>query len=76
MNNKIFAKTKEHGNLFYDEIFIYYDGPCVFSVRNILGHRYISVLESITDSYDRYLLVPVSVSRYVDFVRNKITIRN
>ncbi|MBR2505409.1 MAG: hypothetical protein IKB70_00505 [Bacilli bacterium] len=76
MNNKIFAKTKEHGNLFYDEIFIYYDGPCVFSVRNILGHRYISVLESITDSYDRYLLVPVSISRYVDFVRNKITIRN
>lgn len=75
MNNQLFAKTDEYGILLYDEVFIYYDGPCVFSVKNILGHRYVGILESITDEYDRYILVPVSTARYIELVRNNITIR-
>lgn len=74
--NKCFAITKEYGELQFDEIFHYYDGPLFFSVINALGYRYICMLESECDEFDRYLLVPVSFVRYQKFIRNEITIRD
>ena len=74
--NKLFVKSDLYGDLFYDEVFLYYDGPCIFSVKNILGYRFICLLESEEDSFDRYLVVPVSIMRYNLFVKNNWSIRN
>lgn len=74
--NELFAITKEYGKLFFDEIFIYYDGPCLFSVKNQLDHCFIVLLENINENSTKYLLVPVSYSRYIDLVSNRITIKD
>ena len=46
--SKKFISTEQYGDLEYDEIFLYYDGPCIFSVKNKLGYRFICLLESET----------------------------
>ena len=74
--NKCFVKTKEYGELLFDEIFHFYDEPIFFSVINPLGHRFVCALEYECDEFDRFLLVPVSFVRYQKFVRNEITIRD
>lgn len=74
--NELFVTTKNYGDLVYDEIFLYYDGPCIFSLKNKLGYRFICLLESETQEFDRYIVAPVSVERYVKFVRNEWSIRH
>lgn len=74
--SKKFISTEQYGDLEYDEIFLYYDGPCIFSVKNKLGYRFICLLESESSEMDRYLVVPVSIERYNAFIRNNWPIRN
>ena len=74
--NNVFVTTTQYGELKYDEIFLYYDGPCIFSVKNKLGYRFICLLESEDILFDRYLVVPVSMERYNIFIRNQWSIRN
>lgn len=73
--NELFVATDKYGDLRYDEIFLYYDGPCIFSVKNKLGYRFICLLESETSELCRYIVVPVSIERYYAFVRNNWSIR-
>ena len=73
--NELFVFTDKYGALKYDEIFLYYDGPCIFSAKNKLGYRFICLLESESPELDRYIVVPVSTERYYAFVRNKWPIR-
>lgn len=74
--NELFVSATGIGDLFFDEIFLYYDGPCIFSLRNKLDHKFISILETEDDRCDRYVVVPVSIARYKDFVGNRIPIRH
>lgn len=73
--NELFVSAPKIGELYFDEIFLYYDGPCIFSLKNKLDHKFISILESEDDECDKYVVVPVSISRYRDFVSNQIPIR-
>ena len=74
--SKLFAQNTKYGELEYDEILLYYDGPCIFSVRNKLGYRFVCLLETESENADRYLVVPVSLERYNLFIRNNWSIRN
>ncbi len=70
-----FIYTAEYGQLYYDEVFWYYDEPCIFSVIDILAHKYICLLENEMDNGRKYVVAPVSISRYSQLVRNQISIR-
>lgn len=74
--NRLFVSTDQYGDLVYDEIFLYYDGPCIFSVKNKLGYRFICLLESESPELDRYIVAPVSIERYNAFVKNNWPIRH
>ncbi len=74
--NEVFAKNSKYGELVYDEILLEYDGPCIFSVKNKLGYRFVCLLETENEQMDRYLVVPVSLERYNAFIRNNWSIRN
>lgn len=76
MNENSFVCSPRYGELYYDEIFLYYDGPCLFSLRNILGYRFIAILEREDSEHSRYVIAPVSVARYKAFVENRYSIRH
>ena len=74
--NKLFVNSDLYGELFYDEIFLYYDKPCIFSIKNILGYRFICLLENENEQFDRFIVFPVSIMRYNLFVKNNWSIRD
>lgn len=76
MTENLFVNSSKYGKLYYDEIFLYYDEPCLFSLRNLLGYRFIAILEKEDLSSSRYIVAPVSVARYKAFVENRCPIRH
>ena len=62
--------------MFYDKVFLYYDGPRVFSLKNSVGFTYLGYWVGDTDACESWWLIPISPSRLKKLAANKIDIRS
>jgi hypothetical protein len=59
-----------------NETYIYYDFPILFSAFDEGGNEFICLFAEETDSYLRYICVPVSQSTFIELEHNQRDIRS
>jgi len=74
MMMKTFLASEQFGNLYIDEVFVFYDQPQVFTCKNVFGHTYIFTYADYDDISDTWIVSPVSGSRLSELKKRKISL--
>lgn len=74
--HELFGKIPYIGTLYFDDIFLFYDEPQIFSCITASFQKYFGLLIDEDDNYREWLLTAISDSRLTKAKNNAIEIRN
>lgn len=72
----IFGKIPMIGTLYYDEVFLFYDEPQIFSCVSKSFQKYFVILIDSFDQQHEWILTPISEARLIKAKQNSVQIRS